>query len=89
MGKMDGIPEESPPLANSGPPVAPPLPVATTSYRQKSFVKDGRFSNMDAAARNLWDRLFDEAYRADVAIYTDHGGMLYAHASILVSFLPD
>ncbi|KVI08913.1 BTB/POZ and TAZ domain-containing protein 4-like [Cynara cardunculus var. scolymus] len=31
----------------------------------------------------LWDRLFDEAYRADVKIHTDNGTIIYAHASIL------
>lgn len=31
----------------------------------------------------LWDRLFDEAYRADVKIHTDSGIIIYAHASIL------
>ena len=30
-----------------------------------------------------WDRLFDEAYRADVKIHTDSGIVIYAHASIL------
>lgn len=84
MGKADSISEGSPLLANGVPPVAPPLPgPATTSYRQKGLVKDGRCSCVNAAVRDLWDRLFDEACGADVTINTDNGGILYAHASIL------
>lgn len=40
-----------------------------------------------SAMSDMWDRLFDEAYRADVLINTDNGNIIYAHASILVSFL--
>ncbi|KAH6803879.1 BTB and TAZ domain protein 4 [Perilla frutescens var. frutescens] len=35
------------------------------------------------AVNSALDRLFDEAYRADVSILTDDGGVIYAHASIL------
>jgi len=34
-----------------------------------------------------WDRLFDEAYRADVKIHTNNGIIIYGHASILVSLI--
>ncbi|RVW57485.1 BTB/POZ and TAZ domain-containing protein 4 [Vitis vinifera] len=69
MGKADSISEGSPLLANGVPPVAPPLPgPATTSYRQKGLVKDGRCSCVNAAVRDLWDRLFDEACGADVIL---------------------
>lgn len=36
---------------------------------------------------DVWDRLFDEAYRADVLIHTESDIIIYAHASILVSCL--
>lgn len=82
MGKMDSFLEESPLLVKRVSPAAPPLPgPATTSYRSKVLVEDG---SVNAATRDLWDRLFDEAYGADIIINTDNGGILYAHASILV-----
>ncbi|GAB4846899.1 hypothetical protein Ancab_025907 [Ancistrocladus abbreviatus] len=69
-------------------PVPPPLPCQpTTSYHQKRLVIDkssvGRQSTVPAATRDLWDRLFDEAYGADIVIHTSSGGKIYAHASIL------
>ena len=86
MGKMDMVSEESPLLANGVPPAAPPLPgPATTSYHRKGLVGDGKCCSVNAATRDLWDQLFDKAYGADLRINTDNGGILYAHASILVS----
>ncbi|KAK4840570.1 hypothetical protein QYF36_012581 [Acer negundo] len=34
-------------------------------------------------ANDLWERLFDSGYRADVAINTDNDSTIYAHANIL------
>ncbi|KAG9135836.1 hypothetical protein Leryth_002545 [Lithospermum erythrorhizon] len=36
-----------------------------------------------ALEQDTWDRLFDDGYRADVVINTDHGGIIYAHANVL------
>ncbi|XWS33499.1 hypothetical protein CRYUN_Cryun22dG0088400 [Craigia yunnanensis] len=40
-------------------------------------------NNVSTATRDLWDRLFDGGYRADVTIETDNGGIIYAHANVL------
>lgn len=88
MGKMNSICEGSPLVAKKSSPEAPPLPSpSTTSYHQKSLVMNGSppigYSSVSTAAKDMWERLFDEAYRADVAINTDNGGVIYAHANIL------
>ncbi|KAF5736221.1 hypothetical protein HS088_TW14G00357 [Tripterygium wilfordii] len=69
-------------------PVPPPLPcLATVSCHQKGFVKNipsvRGHCCVSTAARDLWECLFNEGYRADVVINTDNSGVLYAHASIL------
>nr|XP_016480334.1 PREDICTED: BTB/POZ and TAZ domain-containing protein 4-like isoform X1 [Nicotiana tabacum]XP_016480335.1 PREDICTED: BTB/POZ and TAZ domain-containing protein 4-like isoform X1 [Nicotiana tabacum] len=58
-------------------PNPPPLPVAWNSPIMR------RNCSNFTAAKNMWDCLFDEGYRADVSINTDNGGTIYAHASIL------
>lgn len=66
-------------------PVPPPLPRTTCpckGYRSPS----GR-SYVSVETKNLWERLFDEGYKADVYINTDNGGIIYAHSGILVSSL--
>ncbi|KAM5576779.1 BTB/POZ and TAZ domain-containing protein 4 [Rosa sericea] len=42
-----------------------------------------RCNYVSKATTDLWGRLFDEGYRADVAIHTDDGGIVYAHANLL------
>ncbi|GER53748.1 BTB/POZ and TAZ domain-containing protein 4 [Striga asiatica] len=70
-------------------PHPPPLPShLTTSFHQKSFKINGSEIKEHClcdskSANSSWDRLFDEAYRADVSISTDGGGVIYAHASVL------
>lgn len=90
MGKMDSIREVSPVVSEKSVPVAPPLPSpATTIYYQKVLASNGSklggYSRVSTATKDLWERLFDEGYRADVTINNDDGGIIYAHASILVS----
>uniref|UniRef100_A0A5B6ZLA2 Putative BTB and TAZ domain protein 4 n=1 Tax=Davidia involucrata TaxID=16924 RepID=A0A5B6ZLA2_DAVIN len=85
---MDSSREESPLIAERVFPVPPPLPhPSTISYHPKETVMDGSrlrgYSCVSTATRDLWERLFDEGYRADVSINTDNGGIIYAHASIL------
>lgn len=82
--------EESPRVRAS--PNPPPLPVAFTSSRQESTVVARKLAVRKncctpTATKNTWDCLFDEGYRADVSINTDNGGIIYAHASILVCSL--
>lgn len=87
MGKMESVCEGSPLVAKNVAPMPPPLPhPATTNYHKKGIVMKGsppRYSFVSTATRDLWDRLFDQGYRADVTINTDNGGIIYGHANIL------
>jgi len=88
MGKMDSISEGSPLGSEKIVPVAPPLPGPTTSsYYQKELMMNGSnlsgYSCVSTATIDLWERLFDEGYRADVTIDTENGGIIYAHTNIL------
>ncbi|KAK2983285.1 hypothetical protein RJ640_030564 [Escallonia rubra] len=87
MEKMDSSSKESSFLAEKALPIPPPLPgQVITSYR-KGFVANSLsargYLRVSTAMPDMWDRLFDEGYRADVSISTDSGGVIYAHASIL------
>lgn len=69
-------------------PAPPPLPgPPTTRDHQKGLLMNGSklrgYSPVSTTRRDLWDRLFDSGYKADLIIYTDNGGMMYAHASVL------
>ncbi|XP_057784469.1 BTB/POZ and TAZ domain-containing protein 4 [Salvia miltiorrhiza] len=64
-------------------PLPPPLPshkrgLLTSGLKRR----DNCFCAHNAVNTSL-DRLFDEAYRADISILTEDGGVIYAHASIL------
>ncbi|XP_071709485.1 BTB/POZ and TAZ domain-containing protein 4-like isoform X2 [Rutidosis leptorrhynchoides] len=73
-------------------PVSPPLvgPSTTTTINhpkgcllnKNKATLSPRNSRVNQA-RELWDRLFDEAYRSDVRIHTDDDAVIYAHANIL------
>lgn len=63
-------------------PIPPPLPSHKKGLARKCCCAP-------TPANNALDRLFDDGYRADVSISTDYGGLIYAHASILVSFGTD
>lgn len=73
------------------PPPYPHPPVTRCSCKDvlmKNSPPSGR-SCVPVATRELWERLFDEGYEADVFIDTDNGGTIYAHSHILVSsFIP-
>ncbi|XP_050388101.1 BTB/POZ and TAZ domain-containing protein 4 [Argentina anserina] len=70
-----------------GSPMIPPWPGPVKNSFYKGFSSSAsplRASNcVCKATTNLWGRLFDEGYRADVAIHTDDGGIVYAHANLL------
>ncbi|KAK4260168.1 hypothetical protein QN277_003318 [Acacia crassicarpa] len=66
----------------------PPFPVsASTSLAcELMFVNNltpTGCSYVSTATRDLWDHLFDEAYKADVFINTRNGGILFAHSNVL------
>jgi len=66
----------SPQIATNIEPVSRPLPLNKTTFVQRNC--------RVFQAIESWDRLFDEAYRADVEIHTDsHDSVIYGHASIL------
>lgn len=79
-------------------PAPPPLPRSVaTGFPCESLVTNNnsavaprwRSSYVSSATKDLWERLFDEGYKADVCINTDNGGIVYAHSNILVSsFIP-
>lgn len=63
-----------------------PLPPPFPSHKANGLrVRENCWCALNAVNTSL-DRLFDEAYRADVSIFTENGDVIYAHASILVSF---
>nr|ALD47591.1 BTB/POZ and TAZ domain-containing protein [Lonicera japonica] len=68
-------------------PAPPPLPGPPTiiSSRKGSLVNryPVQYRSVSMATQGLWDRLFDEGYRADVAINTDSGTIIYGHSSLL------
>lgn len=70
-------------------PIPPPLPSHSKhSIHQKRLASaspNGGCCCASTSVNSTWDRLFDEGYRADVLIHTDHDGIIYAHASVLVS----
>ncbi|OIV93495.1 hypothetical protein TanjilG_11077 [Lupinus angustifolius] len=45
-------------------------------------------SNVSSATRDLWQRVYNEGYKADVYISTDNGGIIYAHSIILATASP-
>lgn len=77
---METIPEGSDPVAKRICPTPPPLPGPATTYSKRSSIRC-----VPTATTDLWERLFDEGYRADVCVQTENGGIIYAHANILVS----
>ncbi|KAJ0704066.1 putative chromatin remodeling & transcription regulator BTB-POZ family [Helianthus annuus] len=88
---MENIHEEV--LVNKTEPVPPPLlsgPSTANVNRRKCCSLNKNRSTLSgrncsiSQARESWDRLFDEGYRADVEIHTDNDTIIiYAHASIL------
>lgn len=83
-------PKETQSTRNESSSSVPPAPLPYPSiinFSRKEIVKYGKTPRecncVSTRTIDLWERLFDEGYRADVEINTDGGGVLYAHASIL------
>lgn len=67
-------------------PVPPPLPApssSTTTVLTRRPAAGRRICCVSAATTEIWDSLFDDAYRADVSIHTTSNDVIYAHSSIL------
>jgi hypothetical protein len=80
---MDRNSEGSPQVSEKIAPVAPPLPGPATSSTTYHGSRVRGYCCVSTATKDLWERLFDEGYRADVSINTDNGGIIYAHANLL------
>lgn len=90
VDEMDCRNGESPSTLEKALPLPPPMPPHfNTRLHQKGLVITGSKIRghcfIPNAVNSSWDRLFDEGYRTDVTILTDDGGVIHAHASILVS----
>lgn len=87
MCKVKNICERPAPVNKDVSPTVPPWPGPVTNSLHKGSSNDGSpqkgYSCVSTATRDLWDRLFDEGYKADVSVNTDDGGIIYAHANIL------
>nr|AFK49449.1 unknown [Lotus japonicus] len=65
-------------------PAPPPLPRFTAIGCPCDCLVTNQYSaQKGSATRDLWERLFDAGYRADVCINTENGGIVYAHSNIL------
>lgn len=91
MCKVDTINEGSAPVSKEVSQTIPPWPGPVTNNFHKGLSIDGSpqrgYSCVSTATKDSWERLFDEGYRADVSVNTDDGGIIYAHANILVSLV--
>lgn len=99
MGKIEDFCDQLVVKQKYCPPTPPPPPQSqlpsppTISYPSRPHESNGSLwrgnnnnknvTSTAAATRDIWDRLFDEAYKADVIIITDSGASIYAHASVL------
>ncbi|WCJ31400.1 BTB and TAZ domain protein 4 [Euphorbia peplus] len=80
MGKLEEICEKIGVEMTKLPPAPPPLPVPAINSRR---VRQLMTESVSTATKDMWERLFDEGYRADVLINTDNGGSIFAHSNIL------
>lgn len=66
----------------------PPPPPAVLSSGSKFSKRVPRFSNVPKEIKDMWNRLFEEGYKADVKILTDDvASTISAHSFVLVSSL--
>ncbi|XP_047973978.1 BTB/POZ and TAZ domain-containing protein 4-like [Salvia hispanica] len=64
-------------------PLPPPFPSQRIGLLTSGLTKRENCFCAHNAVNTSLDRLFDEAYRADISVSTEDGGIIYAHASIL------
>ncbi|PRQ48175.1 putative histone acetyltransferase [Rosa chinensis] len=87
MCQADNIHKRSATVDNRDSPMVPPWPGPVKNSFHKRLSSNAspvrRCNYVSKATTDLWGRLFDEGYRADVAIHTDDGGIVYAHANLL------
>ncbi|XP_052205808.1 BTB/POZ and TAZ domain-containing protein 4 [Diospyros lotus] len=72
-------------IANNVSPVPPPIPSCPESSKRPAANASSTrgYNSVSMSGTDLWERLFNESYRADVAIHTSNGGIIYSHANIL------
>ncbi|CAL0331767.1 unnamed protein product [Lupinus luteus] len=68
-------------------PTPPPLPPSPFVCFPKLVLKNNSASIgrncVSSATKDMWGRLFNEGYEADICINTENGGTIYAHSNIL------
>lgn len=57
----------------------------TKGNHMPSMEGSSGYSSVSMATRDVWDRLFDRGYRADVCVNTNNGGVIRVHSIVLVS----
>lgn len=72
-------------INNMKAPMAPPPLVNTKGNHRPSMEGSSGYSSVSMATRDVWDRLFDRGYRADVCVNTNNGGVIRVHSIVLVS----
>ncbi|MFS7973793.1 putative histone acetyltransferase [Helianthus anomalus] len=77
---MENGHQESAMVVRRDVPVPPPLPAR---FGTSKVVVRRRGCCAAPSTTETWDRLFDDAYRADVSIQTSSDDVIYAHSSIL------
>ncbi|KAL6222682.1 hypothetical protein ACLB2K_006074 [Fragaria x ananassa] len=92
MCEADKIHIRSATVKKTGSSMIPPWPGPVKNSFHKGFSSNASpvrgCIGVCKATTNLWGRLFDEGYKADVAIHTDDGGIVYAHANLLGTASP-
>ncbi|KAK8687198.1 hypothetical protein V6N13_086026 [Hibiscus sabdariffa] len=89
----ENMKKQSSQCSNNVSPAPPPLPGPATNCRRKGLIMNRGSaargnSCVSRATRDLWDRVFEGGYRADVAIKTDNGGIVRAHSNVLAMASP-
>nr|XP_043615416.1 BTB/POZ and TAZ domain-containing protein 4-like isoform X2 [Erigeron canadensis] len=78
---MGSFCEENEMMVKKDVPVPPPLPMMTMA--PKAVFRRRRCCCVSDPTTQSWDRLFDDAYRADVSVQTSSDDIIYAHSNIL------
>ncbi|XP_027360479.1 BTB/POZ and TAZ domain-containing protein 4 isoform X2 [Abrus precatorius] len=75
-------------------PAPPPMPHSAATgcpcecMAPNNSAPTWRSTNVSSTTKDMWERLFDQGYNADVCINTDNGGVVYAHSTILAMASP-
>lgn len=86
MADLLTVPDTSKPSVscNCNIPKPPPLPskICSTSYAPRRL---SGYSYVPKETKDVWNKIFEEGYRADVHILTKNNLIIPAHSNVLVS----